>query len=455
MQLRSLFCLLLLSVAVIKLEAQSWSVNGNSGTSSSTNFVGTVDNVDLKLRANNSVRLVIGRAGSVSVGTSVSSLAKFTVSGGVGNTTSIFGTGSTGVSLQYSYPGISFNSYYNAGYKALAAGYGGNFTLDPTNGKLHYRAISNGAGTGSAQTFTTPFVITNGGTVGINNTNPDVTADLHIGTSTGAKLRIGDQTELKDAGNMILEVSSTFRPTADNAYRLGGSSWRWIDVWAVDGTINTSDRRDKTNIRDIGYGLNEVMKMHPVVFNWKDAPERGDKLGLIAQELESVIKEAVVSKTFTTDENGNKLSKETEKLGVYYSDLTPVLVKAIQQQQEQLKSQQQQNDELRKELNDLKQMVSKLLSAQGTGTSFSSGILGQNVPNPVQGVTSIQYALPEGSSRGQLLLIDAMGRTIQTIQLNAAGVVKVDASTLSSGVYHYSLLAEGKTLKTKKMRVVR
>jgi hypothetical protein len=64
-------------------------------------------------------------------------------------------------------------------------------------------------------------------------------------------------------------------------------------AWSVDGSINTSDARDKKNIRDLDYGLKEVMQMHSVKFNWKNSEEKIDKVGLIAQELQKVIPEAV------------------------------------------------------------------------------------------------------------------------------------------------------------------
>ena len=44
------------------------------------------------------------------------------------------------------------------------------------------------------------------------------------------------------------EISGIFRPTADNSYNLGGSGQRWASVFAANGTINTSDGREKTNI---------------------------------------------------------------------------------------------------------------------------------------------------------------------------------------------------------------
>jgi hypothetical protein len=124
------------------------------------------------------------------------------------------------------------------------------------------------------------------------------------------------------------------RPGEDNDYYLGTSSRKWITVYAVNGTINTSDARNKSNIADLNYGLAEIMKLHPVSFTWKENPQWGTKLGLIAQEVKEVVKEVVVQGDLDpgTDESGNPLPKNDE-YGIYYSDLIPVLIKAIQEQQ--------------------------------------------------------------------------------------------------------------------------
>jgi hypothetical protein len=83
------------------------------------------------------------------------------------------------------------------------------------------------------------------------------------------------------------------------------------------------------------------------------------------------------------------------------------------------------------------------------------GTLEQNLPNPVREHTNIQYSIPEGSNRAQLLITDALGRQIKAIQLSASGVINVDVSALASGVYNYSLIVDNKTVATKKMTVVR
>jgi len=204
----------------------------------------------------------------------------------------------------------------------------------------------------SMQTTTPIFIIGNGtafnarsnvmvarndGRVGIGTNSPAAT--LHV----NGNITIGSAETLADSGaNTLAVVASNFIPSGDGARSLGNSTHRWSTVFASNGTINTSDARDKTNIAAIPYGLSALMQLKPVHFNWKNNPEAGTKLGFLAQDLQKIIPEVVADKEFVvTDElTGAGEWKPMNRLGVYYSDLIPVLTKAIQEQQSQIQMQQ-------------------------------------------------------------------------------------------------------------------
>jgi hypothetical protein len=83
-----------------------------------------------------------------------------------------------------------------------------------------------------------------------------------------------------------------------------------------------SDISVKQNIKPIGYGLNEIMKMNPVWFNFIDEYKNfgeGRQNGNIAQEMAEIIPEAV----FVTASTG--------KMGISYDQLHAVYIKAIQE----------------------------------------------------------------------------------------------------------------------------
>jgi len=107
-------------------------------------------------------------------------------------------------------------------------------------------------------------------------------------------------------------------------------------VYATNGTINTSDARQKQAIQPLGYGLEQVKAMKPVSFEWIDHPEQGRKLGFLAQDLQTIVPEVVSETEWVDDGKGHLVPKKAEALGVYYSDLIPVLAKAIQEQQAQI-----------------------------------------------------------------------------------------------------------------------
>jgi hypothetical protein len=111
-----------------------------------------------------------------------------------------------------------------------------------------------------------------------------------------------------------------------------------------------SSKRFKQNIVPVAYGLNTVLQLRPVQYNYIFEKQEQVHLGLIAEEVNALIPEVVVKQDAegkeTTDPNGIAM-------GVNYTDLTPVLIKAIQEQQKLI-------DEQMKMLQELKQEVERL-----------------------------------------------------------------------------------------------
>lgn len=79
------------------------------------------------------------------------------------------------------------------------------------------------------------------------------------------------------------------------------------------------------------------MKLRPVSFTWKDDKIQDTKLGLLAQEVQEIIPEVVVDHETKRDEKTGELTQvPSERLGIYYSDLIPVLIKGMQEQQAEI-----------------------------------------------------------------------------------------------------------------------
>ena len=110
---------------------------------------------------------------------------------------------------------------------------------------------------------------------------------------------------------------------------------------AQQAIASLSDIRDKTNISDSTYGLTFIDSLRPVQFTWdKRNLNPGDKtstyngktrLGFIAQELEDAM---------PTNENDILdlvYNVNPERIEAKYSNLIPILTKAIQELHEKIK----------------------------------------------------------------------------------------------------------------------
>jgi hypothetical protein len=194
-------------------------------------------------------------------------------------------------------------------------------------------------GIGIANSATGPYnVIANGGTYMSFLYNSTPTTSI---SATNSKMLMDGST-------------NTFRPTNDNVMSLGANGSRWTAVWATNGTIQTSDERYKTNIQPLNAGLNTIMQLRPISYNWKDDKLRigtGVNYGFSAQELSHVAPDLVVhDATIIDKETGKPTAAYSDTYGVKYAEFTPIMVKAIQEQQEMIKVLQQKVADLESQL---------------------------------------------------------------------------------------------------------
>jgi flagellar biosynthesis chaperone FliJ len=136
----------------------------------------------------------------------------------------------------------------------------------------------------------------------------------------------------------------------------------------------------KKNINEIKYGLDEVMKLQAVTYNWKDNDDKRLQLGFIAQDVEKVVPE-IVTKSGISDEEFERLEKKGEKVtdtyGMQYTGLIPVLVKAIQEQQKVIEDNASRISQLENKLqkmNDLEarlNLIEALMNSQKSETRTS------------------------------------------------------------------------------------
>jgi len=155
--------------------------------------------------------------------------------------------------------------------------------------------------------------------IGLNNTA------LGYGASAGTSnivfaTAIGAQATVATSNTIVIgKVAFGPYPT-DNVIIPGNLT--------VSGTFsNPSDARLKTGITNLRYGLSEVMRLRPVTWKWKNDSADRTRLGLVAQEVQTVLPELI--------EQG---SDKDRLLSMNYLGLLPVVIRAIQEQQETITS---------------------------------------------------------------------------------------------------------------------
>lgn len=145
-----------------------------------------------------------------------------------------------------------------------------------------------------------------------------------------------------DAGGIVVESSGT--TLGSNAYiefvtqpspgytRLtflratNGNAVFNADVTAF-GTFAPSDINLKENIKDIEDPLKKVLSIRGITYNLKSDEDKKSNIGVIAQEIENILPE-VVSESYDPSE----IYSENKIKTVSYTQIIPVLVEAIKEQ---------------------------------------------------------------------------------------------------------------------------
>lgn len=223
----------------------------------------------------------------------------------------------------------------------------GAVTLGPATGASLTHTIQSGGGTtllnltSSAGAFSTQikFNATGGGNGGIlipasggftfrNNTDTATFGEITtsgvwtLGPSSGATAGHVIQSSVAASTSVIYCRKHTGGDTTSNYYLTFTTDttiqgYIWNNAAGNIELLNSSDVNLKENIRDADYGLNEVLALRPVKFDWKTGAAQNVK-GFIAQEVQLVLPGSV-----TQMPDGN--------LGMGTHELIPVMVKAIQE----------------------------------------------------------------------------------------------------------------------------
>jgi hypothetical protein len=167
-------------------------------------------------------------------------------------------------------------------------------------------------------------------------------------TTVGSIAASGGALQVSGNTNSGLQFnSSAFVPmqngaTIDATIDLGSSVRRFQDIYATNGTIQTSDRNEKQDIEALSDAEQRVAVACKGLlrkFRWKSAvEEKGDEarihFGIIAQDLQAAFEAEgldagryamFIHSTWTDEETG----EERSRMGVRYSELLAFIIAAI------------------------------------------------------------------------------------------------------------------------------
>ncbi|QNA43210.1 tail fiber domain-containing protein [Lacibacter sediminis] len=394
-----------------------WSVDGNTGTNPSTNFIGTVDNQPLVFKINNQTAGFLRSDGNVAFGLNALVLNTNGIHNtGMGwmalnhNTTGFNNTASGTEALTNNTTGsnntaIGMGSLTtnNTGSSNTATGaYALQFNTSSGNTATGFRSLwknTNGyantsTGNEALANNTTGFVNTAHGNAALTNNSEgyfnsafgssalasNTTGYANTAFGNGALSNnttgytntvIGNYANVSSGDlNNATAIGNNAIVDANNKVRIGNSN-----VTVIEGQVpftTPSDGRYKFNVREDVGGLNFILKLRPVTYqfdtrkfdadiypagfrntNYNSANESITirRTGFIAQEVEKAATE--------TGYNFSGIIKpksSNDHYGLSYESFVVPLVKAIQEQQLQISELKKENDELKK----LKEQVETL-----------------------------------------------------------------------------------------------
>lgn len=150
-----------------------------------------------------------------------------------------------------------------------------------------------------------------------------------VGSSTGLTTGVyGVNTSAQGNGVLGQNTGSGVGVFGDNANPSGWAGFFNGRAFTTLGVWSGSDARLKKDVRDVACGLDRVLKLRPVTYKWrKGGGDDKTQLGLIAQEVQKIVPEVV-----TADGTSGMLS-------INYTALLPIMIKAVQEQQRIIQTQ--------------------------------------------------------------------------------------------------------------------
>jgi hypothetical protein len=251
-------------------------------------------------------------------------------------------TGTSNTANGYASLRDNTTGYYNtaSGNGALLFNTAGNY-----NTAIGYRSLESNQ-TGSSNTAIGFWALQNN-TTGYENTAIG-DSSLTSNTTGYRNTAIGELANVSAGSNISNSTAIGFNALVDASNKVVIGNLNVTSIGGYAAWSNFSDIRSKTDIKDIGYGLDFVRQLKPVSVKMKNGNGNTD-FGFIAQDIEDLLGE-----TYNLLDIGGG---EERMLSLRYSQFIAPMVKAIQEQQAIIETQEKQITALEERLSRLESLM--------------------------------------------------------------------------------------------------